>query len=301
MFFLSLTRIFKEYFCQKIKHQIMKSLFTFLFALVTIVTFAQKDFQGKAVYMSKTTVDMDRFGGEQMSEQQKKQIMARMKNFLEKTYTLSFNKSESSFKENVSLEAPGTSGPSWGRSNGQGSIYKNLKTKKMTEDVEMFSKRFLIVEDMEQPKWELGTETKQIGNFTCYKATMTKVDKSVDFGSIFGRRGRGGNEQKKDSTKTEDKEEIRTLDVVAWYTPNIPVSSGPESYWGLPGLILELSAGRTTMLCTEIVLNPEESISLEEPSKGKEVNREEYNAIIKEKTDELKEQFGNRRGGGRRF
>ena len=61
-------------------------------------TFAQKDFQGKATYMSKTTMDMNRFG-EKMSEQQKKQMMARFKNFLEKNYTLSFNKTESSFKE----------------------------------------------------------------------------------------------------------------------------------------------------------------------------------------------------------
>ncbi len=277
----------------------MKSLFTFLLILATVTTFAQKDFQGEAVYMSKTTMDMSRFG-DQMSEQQKKQMMTRMKNFLEKTYTLSFNKTESSFKEDVKLDAPGASGGSrWGASNGQGSIYKNLKDREMIEDIEQFSKRFLIVEPMEQPKWELGTESKQIGQYTVYKATMVKVDKSVDFGSIFGRRGRRN--QEKDSTKTEDKkDEVKTLDVTAWYSPQIPVSSGPESYWGLPGLILELNAGRTTMLCTEIRLNPTESVKIEKPTKGKEVNRDEYNEIIKVKTDELKERFQNTRGGGRR-
>ena len=85
----------------------MKSLLTFFLAFITITSFAQKDFEGKATYMSKTTMDMSRFGN-QMSEQQKKQIMARMKNFLEKTYTLSFNKNESSFKEDVKLDAPGS-------------------------------------------------------------------------------------------------------------------------------------------------------------------------------------------------
>lgn len=276
----------------------MKSLFTFLFALVTITSFAQKDFQGKATYMSKTTMDMSRFGNR--SELEKKQIMARMKNFLEKTYTLSFNRSESSFKENVKLDAPGATRSRWGASNGQGSIYKNLKEKEMIEDVEQFSKRFLIVEEMEQPKWQMGTETKKIGQYTCYKATLTKVDTKIDWGSIF-RRGRGG--QKKDSTKTADKkDEIKLLQVTAWYSPQIPVSSGPESYWGLPGLILELNAGRTTMLCTEIVLNPAEVIEIKKPTKGKKVNREEYNEIVKVKTEELKARFQNRRGGGgRRF
>ena len=107
----------------------MKKLITLSLLLCTIVAFSQKKFEGKATYMSKTTVDMSRFG--EMSEQRKKQVMARMKNFLEKTYTLSFTQSESSFKENVKLDAPGTSGPSWGRSSGQGSIYKNLKEKAM--------------------------------------------------------------------------------------------------------------------------------------------------------------------------
>lgn len=275
----------------------MKKLITLSLLLFSIVAFSQSKFEGKATYMSKTTVDMSRFG-DQVSEQQKKQWMARMKNFLEKTYTLSFNQSESSFKENVKLDAPGAQGFSWGRSNGQGSIYKNLKDKKMIEDTEQFSKRFRIVEDMELPQWEMTGETKQIGQYTAYKATMVKVDNSVDWGSIFSRRGRRGNNQKKDSTKVEDKEDkVRTLAVTAWWTPEIPVSAGPASYWGLPGLILELNAGRTTMLCTEIVINPEEEIAIKEPSKGEKVTRDEYNKIMKQKSEELRERFRNRRGG----
>lgn len=274
----------------------MKPLLSLLLSFIVMATFAQKDFEGKATYMSKTTMDMERFGN-QLSEQQKKQMMARMKNFLEKTYTLSFNKNESSFKEEVKLDAPGTSGPRWGASNGQGSIYKNLKDREMIEDVEQFSKRFLVVEPMEQPKWELGAESKKIGQYTAYKATMTTVDTKVDWGSIF-RRGRRN--QAKDSTNTEKKEEVKMVKVTAWYTPQIPVSSGPESYWGLPGLILELNADRTTMLCTEIVINPSEAVTIEKPKKGTKVTREKYNKIIKQKTEELKERFQNRRGGGGR-
>lgn len=282
----------------------MKRLITLSLLLCTLVVFSQKKFEGKAKYMSKTTVDMSRFG--QVSEQQKKMWMARMKNFLEKNYTLNFNQSESSFKEDVKLDAPGTSGPRWARSNGQGSIYKNLKTKQMVEDTEQFSKRFRIVEEMELPQWEMTGETKQIGQYTAYKATMVKMDKSIDWGSMFSRRGRrGGGEEKKDSTKTktEDKkkeEEGRMLIVTAWYTPQIPVSAGPAEYWGLPGLILELNAGRTTMLCTEIVINPEESVAIKEPTKGTEVGRDEYNKIMKEKAEEMRERFRNRRGGGQR-
>lgn len=281
----------------------MKSFFSLLlFSLLTTFSFAQQNFQGKATYMSKTTMDMSRF--DKMPEERKKQIMARMKNFLEKTYTLSFTRQESSFKENVKLEAPGASGPSWAVSNGQGSIYKNAKEGKMVEDVETFSKRFLIVEKMEQPKWQLGSETKKIGQYTCYKATLTRENTNIDYGSIFGRRSRDNN-AKKDSTHTKKKEvnapKLETI--TAWYTPQIPVSTGPKNYYGLPGLILEINAGRTTILCTEIIMNPKEKIDIKEPKKGKEVTRKEYNTIVKEKSEELREQFRARRasGGGRRF
>jgi GLPGLI family protein len=276
----------------------MKSLFTLVFTLATLTLFSQSNFNGKAIYMSKTSMDMSRF--DKMPEQQKKQMMARFKSFLEKTYTLTFNKTTSSFKEDVQLEGPGTSGPSWGRSNGQGSIYKSLTDSKMVEDTEQFSKRFLITEKMEPLKWELGIETKKIGNYTCYKATLVKEDTSIDWGSMFSRRG---NDQKKDSTNTKSTQpEKKLLNVTAWYTPQIPVSAGPDTYWGLPGLILELSAGRTTMLCTEVSINSNEVLEIKEPTKGENVSREEYNIIVKKKTEELKERFqGNgRRGRGRR-
>ena len=276
----------------------MKKYLSLTLILFSITTFSQKKFEGKATYMSKRTLDMSRFG--QMSEQQKKQMKARFKNFLEKTYTLSFNQSESSFKENVKLDAPGTSGPSWSRSNGQGSIYKNLKDKEMIEDIEQFSKRFRVMEEMELPQWEMSAETKQIGQYLCYKATMVRVDNSIDWGSIFSRRAR--NNQKKDSSKTtKDTEAVKLQKITAWYTPQIPVSAGPERYWGLPGLILEINAGRTTMLCTEIVINPEDVVEIKKPSKGKEVSRDEYNVMMKQKSEELRERFQNRRSSDRRF
>lgn len=275
----------------------MKQLTTLLFVLIALSISAQKSFQGKATYMSKTTMDMSRWG-QNISEQRKKQIQARMKNFLEKTYILEFTRSESSWKEEVKLDAPGSNSFRWGASTGKGSIYKNLKERKMVEDTEQFSKRFLIVENMQQPEWEMTGETRQIGNYTAFEAKLKKEDKSIDYGSIFGRRGSA--DRKNDSLRKLGKLPPKMLEITAWYTMDIPVSSGPAEYWGLPGLILELSAGNTTMLCTEIVINPEEKLEIKEPNKGKEVSRDEYNKIILEKAEEARERFRQqRRGGGR--
>jgi GLPGLI family protein len=88
--------------------------------------------------------------------------------------------------------------------------------------------------------------------------------------------------------------------VTAWYTPQIPVNNGPGEYWGLPGLILEVNADRTTILCSKIVMNPKEREEIKVPSKGKEVTKKEYNDIMKKKIAEMREMFRGRSRGGDR-
>jgi GLPGLI family protein len=291
----------------------MKINFTKLSVYITLLIFpiflsAQKDFQGKAYYFSKTTMDMSNFGGggRQLNEQQKKQMEARMKQWLEKTYVLTFNKEESIFKEDEKLSSPVTGrGPSvWGSSFSPGPQYKNIKERVFLQDQEFFGKQFLIKEDIQSLEWKMETETKQIGQYLCFKATAKKVSTEVD---LMPRR-RETNENKSDSLKVRDStnlkeevikdEEVKMIDVIAWYTPQIPVSQGPSEYWGLPGLILEVSAGNNTMLCSKIVINPEDKTEIEAPKKGQVVTKKEYNDIITEKMQELRENRG--RNGGRR-
>ena len=85
-------------------------------------------------------------------------------------------------------------------------------------------------------------------------------------------------------------------EVEAWYTMQIPVGHGPLEYWGLPGLILEVSANNTTLLCSKIVLNPKETVEIEASDKGKVVTKKEYQKIIGEKMKEFRDNRGRRRG-----
>lgn len=292
-------------------------LFTVLFASSNL--FAQ-DFQGKAYYVSKTTMDMDEWGGRDMSPERKKQMMERMKGFLEKEYVLTFSQAESIYKEDEKLEAPGSGRGfgGFGSSMTGGPKYKNVKTKEVIQDQEFFGKQFLIKDELKNLEWKMGTETKQIGQYTCFKATATKTLDQFDWRSM--RRG-GGNEDKKeekekgetakDSTKSggesieksddplSEIEMPKTIEVVAWYTPQIPVNQGPDDFWGLPGLILEVNADRTTILCTKIILNPAEKETIEKPKKGEEVTQKEYTEIITKKMQEMREMYGGRNRGGR--
>lgn len=296
----------------------MKRFILFFLFLFSITTIAQ-NISGQAYYQSKTTVNMDEFGGRDMDESRKKMISERMKGMLEKTYILTFNNSESIYKEEEKLETTGSSGGGFRMMMGSftpGIQYKNIKTQALVQEQEFFGKQFLINDSIPQLEWTLEKKSKQIGQYVVFKATVIKKVDANDL-SMMRRRG-GNNDQEKDSLTNDalkvkndsikDKSPITEIEVpkevlvTAWYTPMIPVQNGPGEYSGLPGLILELNVYKTTILCSKIVLNPKEGEIIKIPTKGKEVTKKEYNKIVKEKTDEMRENFrGGGRRGGRRF
>ncbi|WP_299777088.1 GLPGLI family protein [uncultured Formosa sp.] len=283
------------------KSQLFKIFLVCLFTAFSCSTFAQADFQGKAYYESKTTAEMPDFGGRQMSDEQKKRIEERMKSLFEKTYILSFNRSESIYKEEEKLAAPSSSGGRGFRGPGDlsaGPKYKNIKTNQVIVDQEFFGKQFLIKDSLPKLVWKMQNESKQIGQYTCFKATAVKLVSGTDITSFRGpKRG-----EEEDKSKEEENVAPREVTVTAWYTPQIPVNQGPDDYWGLPGLILEVSTDKTTILCSKIVLNAKDDTEIKIPTKGKVVTQEEYTEIATKKMAELRESFSGRGpgGGGRR-
>lgn len=83
-----------------------------------------------------------------------------------------------------------------------------IKVDYLNNKIEMIKvvldKKFLITDELNYT-WKITNETKQIQNYTCYKATTTF---------------RGNNFE-------------------AWFTPDIPINAGPWKWYGLPGLIVE--------------------------------------------------------------
>ncbi|MBT8243620.1 MAG: GLPGLI family protein [Winogradskyella sp.] len=266
-------------------------------------------FQAKAYYQTKTTIDMSQFGGgRQISPDQMKRMQERMKSFLEKQYTLVFNKEESIYKEEEKLEAQAGGGRGWVSSFSSsftgGPKYKNVKEKLILQDQEFFGKKFLIKDELKSLEWKMSGETKQIGQYTAFNATATKPVTGFDWRNM--RRRGNDNKKKNDSISakksdnpTDEIEMPKTIEVIAWYTPQIPINQGPDDYWGLPGLILEVNADRTTILCTKIIINPKEKDVIDKPEKGEVVTQEEYTKITTEKMEEMRSNWRGRRGRGR--
>lgn len=80
--------------------------------------------------------------------------------------------------------------------------------------------------------WEITNKTKQIGDYTCYQATVTE--------RRYSRQG-----------------DFYYRDVIAWFTPEIPLNFGPKHFKGLPGLILQIEENEYTLTAIKLNLNPE--------------------------------------------
>lgn len=296
-----------------------KTILLFFFAIVYTNSFAQKDFQGMAVYESKTSTSdfKARFeGNKSITPDMQKMMEERMKKMFEKTFVLNFDKSASIYKEEEKLEASNQGGGFRMMSSmtgGGGTYYKNVKDKTYSVDKDFMGKEFLVKDSLASLNWKMEAETRVIGGYTCYKATAVKAASKTDFRNFRPKKEEAAQKDspKKEETAQQEKpkeapktsfmdalELPKEITITAWYTPEIPVSQGPEGYWGLPGLILEVNDGKTIILCSKVVLNPKEKTEIKAPSKGKTVSQNEYDEIVVKKMEEFREMNQGRSGGG---
>lgn len=288
----------------------MKKFSMFIICLLGFVATAQ-DFQGVATYESKTALpDMSGMRRpNDITPEMEKQMQERMKKALEKTFILTFNRTESTYLEEEKLDAPGENGGFRMMANfmgGGGKHYKNVKDKRFLMEKEVFGKEFLIDDTLPKIKWKMEAETRKIGQYTCYKATATVPTDKTDFRNMRPKKQEAAktDEAKKAEARPtnfmDSMEMVKEVTIIAWYTPDIPVSTGPSNYWGLPGLILEVSDGKTTLLCSKVVINPKEKTEIKKPSKGKKVTQAEYEDTVAKKMEEMRQMGGpGGPGGGR--
>jgi GLPGLI family protein len=275
---------------------IMKNNKYLLAVIVLLISLSatSQNFQGKAHYVSKTSITMD-FGNRNIPEAQKARINEMMNSVSSNNFVLEFNDNTASYAKEVKLEQ--NSQPSNGRramlttllnQNG-GTYYKNIVDKTYKNQYDLYGKLFLVEDELQEIEWQMSDEVKTIGKYTCFKATATIKQFSLPKKLSLGQQP--NEETFEDLTKDRQ--------VTAWYTLDIPVGHGPDMYWGLPGLILEIKTENTILLCSKIELIRDE-LSINPPKKGKKVNQEAYDEIMEKKTKEVREQFRNRRRNGNR-
>ena len=269
-----------------------------LFVLVLFLpfTFSAQEFQGKAEYYSKIIIKPKLNSAEIKSDEDaeiKKHVQDALRKATENVYELTFNKQECSYDKKQELEKPQVKNDEFTVSislTTEGQKYINLKDKMSIIEDDIYQKDFLRVDSLSNFNWRLIDETKKIGDYNCFKAEVIipVTDKETEAYTEFLKR-----KEKGKTSGLFDIFEPKDKVITAWYAPEIPVSFGPDNYWGSPGLILEIDEEQKIILCSKITLSTKKIIKIKLPNNGKRVTTKEFDVIRKKKTDSLKNKDGN--------
>lgn len=155
--------------------------------------------------------------------------------------TLSFSKDKSLFKP-VETGESASSYSSFPGVSQINTVYNDFSTNTSIIQKSVFEENFLVKDSTRRITWKITNETRDIAGYSCRRANAIVMD------SIY---------------------------VVAFYTDQIPVSSGPESFSGLPGMILgvALPHDNITWFATSVADKPLPA-PLNPPAKGKLTNTE---------------------------
>jgi GLPGLI family protein len=134
-------------------------------------------------------------------------------------------------------------------------IFTDLAAGTVAAQKKVFEETFLVKDSTRKITWKITDETRVIAGYTCRRANALVLD---------------------------------TVYVVAFYTDQIPVSGGPESFSGLPGMILgvALPHENVTWFATKVTDNAVDPKNLMPPKKGKPTNNKELHKTL---TDAMKD------------
>lgn len=164
-------------------------------------------------------------------------------------------------------------------------IYSDLASGLTTSKLELMDREFLVGDTIRKLSWKISSETKTILNYTARKAVALRVQTRPRMTMENG----------------EMKRQMITdsVEVVAWFTTDIPVSVGPgESQGQLPGAVLELSTNRGNMVYKAVEIKPNINLAhIKEPKGGKKLTQAEF---VVEREKLFEEMRANSPAGGGR-
>jgi GLPGLI family protein len=129
-------------------------------------------------------------------------------------------------------------------------IYSDLNDKKVIAQRTVLGDAFLVSDSTRKIEWKITDETRDIAGYHCRRANGIMLD------SIY---------------------------IVAFYTTQIPVPGGPESFNGLPGMILgvALPHENVTWFATKVTDATLPDNALVPPKKGKKTDSKSFRETLR--------------------
>lgn len=245
----------------------MKKIFLVAASAFSLLAVAQTK-EGKVIYERTTQMGAMRFGGNLPPEVQAQ--IERAPRSRTDQYELLFSPEHSLYQylPNAAAEEGGSTFSGGGaiiqmRRNVNEVSYANFAAGTRVDQREVLDKNFVVTDTIQKLQWKLSTETKPILNFTARKATATNIVTRPIMSMENG--------QMKRETITD------TVPVVAWFTTEVPVPTGPNYQGQLPGLILELDVNKGQNVIRAIEFSPKVAThKIKEPKDGKRLTAAEF-------------------------
>jgi len=144
-------------------------------------------------------------------------------------------------------------------------LYYDLNKKEKLEQYLFLDRYFLVESKLKTGEWKIVGESKNILGYPCQKAILDGLDKEI----------------------------------IAWFTTEIPVATGPAEYIGLPGLILEVIVDNNEIVlkALSVDLTPPNKKKFSKPKEGKKLTMQQFEKIKSEKMKEWEEMSKNTQEG----
>lgn len=127
-------------------------------------------------------------------------------------------------------------------------VRRDFLNKKMTDILTLEGKTWLVEDSLIAPQWRVCNDLKEVAGYLCMNAVCTDT--------------------------------VKRQEITAWFALDIPSQAGPERFWGLPGLILEIDIndGALTIVADRITPRAPapESLALPAKTKAKKINEQGY-------------------------
>lgn len=140
-------------------------------------------------------------------------------------------------------------------------IYKNTANNQQIKQAVISDKKFLIEAPLTKITWSISSKTKTLGNYTVQEA------KAV----------------------------VQGQEITAWFAKAIALNQGPDIYWGLPGLILEVETPNKHIIAEKVIPVAKAS-AVDYPKQGKKISQDDFNKLSEQKKKQLLDMYQNNGG-----
>jgi GLPGLI family protein len=231
--------------------QLIKAFSLALLILFSTLSFAQKT-EGSVRYLMTENYVKEMAAVDYLSKLAVDKLSYMYGSRLEwKTYsTLYFNATQTKYEDSDESAEKDDAGYSWRKD--VYTITRNYEKKTMRDAIDLLGKTYIIEDTLRAPKWKILNEMKEIAGHICMNAFWNDT--------------------------------LKKQKVVGWYALDIPNGGGPERFFGLPGLILEVNLNDGAMVITADKIEPKKlttELDLPKKIKGKKINENDYVEILK--------------------